>query len=267
MTEFIRSTRSAGSDGFSRRSMLRAAGVAAGAITLGVDLAVTAPLASAAGTYLRPCGDVVISDSWQGHKNRNPPSREPGTDYGVGRANPVLAAVSGVIVDAKHTNSTATGRYVALQADDGNYLRYLHLDAVSRPIGARVARGEVIALSGASGFGSDTYYGPHAHVSLWAGTTPWKVGFENTVDFEKYAEPSRHSNDIIRRNNNMASFFHIANYDGSHTWALAGDGNGSAAWLQTADRNVADALALQHGEPVSLDWTLWQAWKAAYLGG
>lgn len=254
-------------DSLSRRAVLQAAGLAVGVISLGIDLAVTPEMARAAGTYLRPCGDAVISDSWRGHKNRYPPSSEPGTDYGVMRGTLVLAATAGIIVDAKHTNSTATGRYVALQSDDGNYLRYLHLDSVSRSIGTSVARGDVIAVSGASGFGDDTYYGPHVHVSLWAGTTPWKVGFANTVDFENYTESPRRSTEIIRRNNNMASFFHLANYDGSHTWALAGDGNGSAAWLQTMDRSVADALALQHGEPVTLDWTLWQAWKAAYLGG
>lgn len=267
MTAFIRRERPTASDGLSRRSLLRTAGIAAGVITLGIDLTITAQPAHAAGKYLRPCGDIAISDSWQGHKNRNPPSGEPGTDYGIGRHTPVLAATSGVIVDAKHTNSTATGRYIALQADDGNYLRYLHLDRVSRSIGARVARGDTIALSGASGFGDDAYYGPHAHVSLWVGTTPWKAGFAKTADFEKYTEPSRRNTEIIRRNNNMASFFHIANYDGSHTWALAGDGTGSAAWLQTMDRGVADALALQHGEPVTLDWGLWQVWKAAYLAG
>lgn len=251
----------------SRRSLLRIAGFATGAVVLGVNVAVTAKPAVAARNYHRPCGDVEISDSWSGHKNRKPPSSEPGTDYGVGRGTTVAAATGGVIADVKHTSSTATGRYVAIQADDGNYLRYLHLDSVSKPIGARVARGEVIAKSGASGFGSDTYYGPHVHVSLWAGTTPGESGFASTVDFEEYTEPAKRGTAIIRRNNNMASFFHLANYDGSHTWALAGDGTGAAAWLQTMDKGVADALALQHGEPVTLDWDLWQGWKAAYLAG
>lgn len=254
-------------DGLSRRSLLKAAGFVAGAATIGVDVAIAVTPAIAAENYLRPCGDVNISDSWRGHKNRTPPSSEPGTDYGVPRGTPVLAATSGLIVDVKHTNSTAAGRYVALRADDGNYLRYLHLDGVTKSLGARVARGEAIALSGASGFGSDTYYGPHAHVSLWIGTTPAQAGFANTVDFEKYTQPGKRGAEIIRRNNNMASFFHIANYDGSHTWALAGDGTGAAAWLQTMDRGVADALSLQHGEPVTLDWGLWQVWKSAYLAG
>ena len=40
--------------------------------------------AQAAGSYQRPCGNVRISSSWQDHRNRTPPSGEPGTDYAVG---------------------------------------------------------------------------------------------------------------------------------------------------------------------------------------
>lgn len=142
--------------------------------------------ATAAGTYLRPCGNVPISDSWQGHKNRSPTSAEPGTDYSVDSETPVVAAADGVIVDRKDTTSTATGRYLALQADDGNYIRYLHLDSSAVPVGTRVARGQVIAYSGASGFDKDYYYGPHVHVSLWIGGSPFQLGFKNSVDFENY---------------------------------------------------------------------------------
>jgi murein DD-endopeptidase MepM/ murein hydrolase activator NlpD len=166
--------------------MLLASGVALGSAFASWGVLSPWETATAAGTYLRPCGNVPISDSWQGHKNRNPTSGEPGTDYSVGRGTAVVAATDGVIVDRKDTTSTATGRYLALQADDGNYIRYLHLDSSAVPVGTRVARGQVIAYSGASGFDSNTYYGAHVHVSLWIGGSPFQLGFKNSVDFENY---------------------------------------------------------------------------------
>lgn len=172
----------------SRRTMLIAAGTAIGASAIGWDLFSPGLSAIAAGTYLRPCGIVPISSSWQGHKNRNPPSGEPGTDYAVVVGTPIRAAAGGVIVDRKDSTTTATGRYLALRADDGNYIRYLHLRSSTVPLGARVARGQVIAYSGASGFGSEAGYGPHVHVSLWIGGTPLQLGFTNSVDFENYVE-------------------------------------------------------------------------------
>lgn len=173
----------------SRRALLVGAGVAFGATAVGWDLLSPTLSATAAGTYLRPCGDVRISSSWQDHRNRTPPSGEPGTDYAVPVGTPVRAAANGVIVDRKDTTTTATGRYLALRADDGNYIRYLHLQSSAVLPGTRVTRGQVIAVSGASGFGYEAGYGPHVHVSLWLGGTPLQLGFTNSVDFENYAEP------------------------------------------------------------------------------
>lgn len=174
----------------SRRSVLIAAGATLGAAAVGRSLFGPTDHAAAAGTYLRPCGDVRISSSWQGHKNRNPPSGEPGTDYAVPTGTPIQAATDGVIVDRKDSTGTATGRYLALRATDGNYIRYLHLQSSAVRLGERVARGQVIAYSGASGFGSETGYGAHVHVSLWIGGTPSQLGFTNSVDFENYVVPS-----------------------------------------------------------------------------
>lgn len=177
-----------GAGAVSRRSVLIAAGATIGAAAVGRNLFAPSDFAVAAGTYLRPCGDVRISSSWQGHKNRKPPSGEPGTDYAVPTGTPVLAAADGVIVDRKDSTGTATGRYLALRAVDGNYIRYLHLQSSTARLGERVARGQIIAYSGASGFGSENGYGAHVHVSLWIGGTPLQQGFTNSVDFENYVE-------------------------------------------------------------------------------
>ncbi|KQZ22529.1 hypothetical protein ASD43_14565 [Microbacterium sp. Root553] len=174
---------------FSRRAMLIGAGAALGAAAIGWDFVSPSLSATAAGTYARPCGDVRISSTWQDHRNRNPPSGEPGTDYAVPIGTPVRAAANGVIVDRKDTTTTATGRYLALRADDGNYIRYLHLRSSAVLPGTRVVRGQIIAESGASGFGSEGGYGSHVHVSLWIGGTPLQLGFTNSVDFENYVQP------------------------------------------------------------------------------
>ncbi|MDR6142597.1 murein DD-endopeptidase [Microbacterium foliorum] len=182
------SSAAASRDGLSRRALLIGTGIVIGATAIGWDLFSPDLSATAAGTYLRPCGVVPISSSWQGHRNRNPPSGEPGTDYAVVVGTPIRAATDGVIVDRKDSTTTATGRYLALRASDGNYIRYLHLQSSSVPLGARVTRGQIIAYSGASGFGSEAGYGAHVHVSLWIGGTPLQLGFTNSVDFENYVE-------------------------------------------------------------------------------
>lgn len=257
--------------GVTRRSLLVASGVTMGLAAFGIDALTHPGVAAAAGAYLRPCGNVPISDSWQGHKNRNPSSGEPGTDYSVIKGTQVLAATDGVIVDRKDTTSTATGRYLALRASDGNYIRYLHLNSSTVGVGATVTRGQVIAYSGASGFDSDNGYGAHVHVSLWIGGTPNQLGFKNTVDFENYiggiTPPVEGNNlfDIHRRNNNMASLYYTT-VNGVTTFALAGDGVGNAAWLETTDQSLANQLAGQHGNAVFLAQGSFNQWKGWYLG-
>jgi murein DD-endopeptidase MepM/ murein hydrolase activator NlpD len=133
--------------------------------------------------YMRPCGEADIPSSWADHKNRNPPSSEPGTDYAVPTGTPVQAAGTGTVVDVKPSNSYATGRYITVALDDGRTVRYLHLDHVAVDIGDVVYRGDVLGASGGSGNGSNAYYGPHVHVTLWPGA-PWDAP---TIDFEAHA--------------------------------------------------------------------------------
>ena len=81
-------------------------------------------------TYVNPTDVAPISSSWQDHKNRTPPSQEPGTDIAVAYGANAYAVMSGTIVDVKTTTSSATGRYVTLDADNGHRFRYLHLSRV-----------------------------------------------------------------------------------------------------------------------------------------
>jgi murein DD-endopeptidase MepM/ murein hydrolase activator NlpD len=59
---------------------------------------------------------------------------------------------------------------------------YLHLSRIDVKPGQEVKQGQVIGLSGGSGLGSETGYGPHLHLSIRRGGSP-TMGVGN-VDFE-----------------------------------------------------------------------------------
>lgn len=132
--------------------------------------------------YITPC-DASVTDSWQGHKNRNPPSLEPGTDYGCAYGTAIRAAESGVVDLVNSGPSTPMGRHVGIKLDDGRYVRYLHLSETLVSVGQRVGRGQTIGRSGASANGSNYGSGVHVHVSLWS--SPGQ-SVDNTIDFERY---------------------------------------------------------------------------------
>lgn len=119
------------------------------------------------GGYLRPVVDPSISSSWQGHKNRRPPSQEPGTDFACAYGSQLFAPEDGVVVDLKHSTSGAMGRFLALDLDDGRRVRFLHLKSVLVANGRRVKRGDLIGYTGASAKGKEWGVGPHVHVTLW----------------------------------------------------------------------------------------------------
>ncbi|WDZ83902.1 M23 family metallopeptidase [Micromonospora cathayae] len=167
----------------SRRGFITSAALAASGVS--AAFALLPGSAQAAGSYQRPCGNVRISSSWQDHRNRTPPSGEPGTDYAVGTGTPVVAAANGTIRYVKTDTSTATGRVVGMAHDDGNYTRHLHLSRITVATGQRVSRGQPIAYSGASAYGSDQGVGPHVHTSLWLNTGS-PTNFAATVDFENH---------------------------------------------------------------------------------
>jgi murein DD-endopeptidase MepM/ murein hydrolase activator NlpD len=132
--------------------------------------------------YALPTPTDWITCGWSCHRDRNPPSSEPGTDYGSGYGSAVYAADNGTITYVKTSNSQATGRVVEYRLDDGRTSRTLHMSQTWVYVGQRVSRGQQIGLSGASGYGDDWYYGPHAHQTLWPGAA-WAAP---TIDFAPY---------------------------------------------------------------------------------
>src|SRR5262245_13693216 len=62
--------------------------------------------------------------------------------------------------------SGAGGRMVYLDHDDGKGSDFLHLSSVVARVNTWYRAGSLIGYSGASGYGSDHYYGPHLHISI-----------------------------------------------------------------------------------------------------
>jgi hypothetical protein len=135
--------------------------------------------------YNLPTNTAFVSCSQPCHIDRNPPSSEPGTDYGSAYGSPLYAPGNGVVADLKSSNSNATGRYLTIDMDDGRRTRSLHLAEIWVGVGNRVSAGQQVGLTGASGYGSDWGYGAHVHQTLWDG---WYYNFCSscTLNFENY---------------------------------------------------------------------------------
>lgn len=114
--------------------------------------------------YIYPTPIHSVSDSFQDHVNRG--SVNPGTDYMDAAGDPVVAVAAGTVTDADSSTDGGGGRTIHIDHDDGSGADYLHLSSVGVSPGQWVAQGARIGASGASGYGSDWYYGPHLHISF-----------------------------------------------------------------------------------------------------
>ena len=86
-----------------------------------------------------------------------------GTDFRAAVGTSVVAANDGVVVIAK--DRYYAGGSVVIDHGEGIYTQYYHLSALNVKVGQVVKKGDVIALSGASGRVS----GPHLHFGVIAG--------------------------------------------------------------------------------------------------
>lgn len=130
--------------------------------------------------YIFPTSARGVSDNFQAHKDRTPPSVNPGTDYTCGYGSTVVAVKAGTVNLADNNNDGSGGRMIGINHGDGSVTQYLHLSQVLVGVGQWVEQGQEIARSGASGFGDDWGYGAHLHIAL-------KINGSN-VDFENYVE-------------------------------------------------------------------------------
>jgi hypothetical protein len=135
-------------------------------------------------TLVRPTTTSTISSSWADHKKRQPPSQEPGTDYACAYGSTVVAPGDGVVFAVQTSPANATGRFVAIDLNDGRRVRSLHLSQVSVGVGQHVSQGQKIGVSGASANGKEWGVGAHTHESLFATHSYNGFGPNSTIDFE-----------------------------------------------------------------------------------
>lgn len=82
----------------------------------------------------------------------------------------------------------------------------------------------------------------------------------NIVKWDGIPNPPKH-----RGKQKMATLYYCAEIE---TWALAGDGLGSAAWLETKGSGLATEWSAWFGGPnVNINKKTWDQWKAFYLAG
>jgi murein DD-endopeptidase MepM/ murein hydrolase activator NlpD len=121
----------------------------------------------APGTYsvIFPCAVHNVSDSYAAHVARG--SVNPGTDYTAPYGSDVWSVADGTVTDITATYGGSGGRMIHIDNDDGTGADYLHLsDSTSFvTLGQHVTQSQKIALSGASGYGDEHYYGAHLHIS------------------------------------------------------------------------------------------------------
>lgn len=75
----------------------------------------------------------------------------------------MLAAADGVVVFAKNYSDSYAGKYPVIDHGGGIYTRYLHADTITKKVGDRVKRGEVIGTVGTTGTTSSA---PHVHFDV-----------------------------------------------------------------------------------------------------
>ncbi|MFA6511377.1 MAG: peptidoglycan DD-metalloendopeptidase family protein [Candidatus Paceibacterota bacterium] len=91
-----------------------------------------------------------------------------GTDFRASVGTPVKSMAAGVVVGTGNTDTQCPGAsfggFVLIKYDNGLSSTYGHLSLVKVKKGQKVARGQIVAYSGNTGYST----GPHLHVSVYA---------------------------------------------------------------------------------------------------
>ncbi|MBB5866809.1 hypothetical protein F4553_000188 [Allocatelliglobosispora scoriae] len=145
--------------GMSRRTLLRATALGAGALTVGAGALLPAAAYAAPAIY-NPFAAYPITDTWEGHLARG---SRGGIDFGMPVGTPLPACGAGTVTNTPYNG--AGGHTVTIAHADGYRSQYLHLSQFNLANGTYVGAGTIVGLSGgaagAPGSGSST--GPHVH--------------------------------------------------------------------------------------------------------
>lgn len=168
------------------------------------------------GLYHPPVKEWSGVATWADHTNRTTPSTEPGVDWYCRIGTDLFAAASGVVVEVNTWNvGPATGLFITLDLDDGRRVRYLHLSEIYVSVGQRVAFGQHIGKTGATGYGTWDWSGDpstggaHVHETVFRGhyyefgryatLDPWPL-----TDTENEMSPEQEANIVAKLDNILA---------------------------------------------------------------
>ncbi len=105
----------------------------------------------------------TLTDGFGPRKLKGVDDFHSGIDFPVPSGTEVRAALPGTVYSVAY-DPGGFGRYVVLDHVQGLFTLYAHLTNAKVSPGARVAAGDLLGLSGASG----KAYGPHLHFALYA---------------------------------------------------------------------------------------------------
>lgn len=205
--------------------------------------------------------DISTVSEWCGN-DRGGGVIHMGTDFAVPQGTELRATATGVIT--RHSIN-GNGYGLDIITDDGLIVRNWHLSEMYVNTGDTVEAGQIIGLTGGTpgtpGAGFST--GPHLH---WEIRTNSNFNQDGWVD-PRPLNPSTFGQNPIQppRRKTMATMYYVQR-GGKTTFALAGDGNGEAAWLETQVQDFANKLAAIHGTAIQLSPDTWDLWRKKYVG-
>jgi len=106
--------------------------------------------------FLKPVSDGFISKKFDAERGHF------GIDFAVKTGTPVLAASGGYVIFADYTAND--GYMIIIQHHDNYTTVYKHCSQLTKKLRDYIFQGEVIALSGNTGYNTS---GPHLHFELW----------------------------------------------------------------------------------------------------
>lgn len=111
--------------------------------------------------FIQPIDTVQVSGAFgEIRKNGSTSAQHLGTDFETALNTPVRATNSGIVVYAKELS--IYGKILVIDHGLGIFSLYLHLNEFKVSAGQRVAQGDIIALSGNTGYST----APHLHFSI-----------------------------------------------------------------------------------------------------
>jgi len=138
---------------------------------------------TATGSYSNPAAGFPLTSDFGSRPKpcANCSSFHPAVDIGTPMNTPIAAADGGTVIGAEYWDGY--GKTVVIDHGNGEKTRYSHLNQINVAVGEQVSKGEKIALSGQTGYGT----GPHLDFGIYRYEgSNWRTPKSAAVDPETY---------------------------------------------------------------------------------